>query len=342
MKSRQRALTRAKSSARCWYPTEPTALVSVGRQLIARVSQIARCGSPWCCPLCAPVIREGRALEIDLGLNAWLAEGRGAVFVTLTTRHQRRHGLADRLDVVLSALRWCLKGRPWEKRAQALGYVGAIRAVEVTWGEENGWHPHCHAVLLFDRPLSADELADLDNWLYGRWSGVLEKRGLGSITREHGVDVRPVTQGGIGGYLTKVEGGWSAGRELARSDVKTRSAVELLRSFSETGESRWAALWQEFEEATRGKRAIVWSPGLRDRLLGEEEGPTDDELAAAEGSDVTTVLKAHVHRTRWMGELKSGGMGAFLSEIEAATEGVLAGVGPPDSYGVRWEVGPDV
>lgn len=320
----------------------PEVVASVGQQLIATVSNVARCGSPWACPVCAPVVREGRALEIDLGLSSWLAEGHGAVFVTFTTRHHRRHALADRLDVVASALRWCLKGRPWEKRRGALGYVGAIRAVEITWGEANGWHPHCHAALLFDRPLDDDQVADLADWLHGRWSAVLERRGLGTISREHGVDVRRMAGAGeIGSYLTKVEGGWSVGRELARSDAKCRSAAEILRNIAETGEAKWVALWREYEAATAGKRAIVWSPGLRARLLGVEDSPTDEQLAAAEGSDVTVVLRAYVAAGVWKREVLAGTAGELLTVVELAALAVQLGDQVPDVDGVRWVIGPD-
>jgi hypothetical protein len=313
----------SKSSRLCWYPLGQDVTVDVGPALIAHVTGIKRCGSPWACPVCSPVVRERRAQEIDAGLGLWLEMGRGALFVTLTTRHHRGDALDGRLAAVATALRVTLTGSPWRRRREALGYVGAIRAVEVTYGV-NGWHPHCHAVLLFDRVPNAAEVRDLETWLFGRWGAICERRGFGTITAAHGVDVRPVLRNALGEYLTKVEGGWGAGLELARSDLKTArrsgsmSAVGILRAFVETGEARLLRLWQEYELASAGKRAIVWSPGLRGLLLGNDDEATDAELAAAEGSDVDLLLRAIVGAESWSGHVRAGTTGVLLSRIEEA------------------------
>jgi hypothetical protein len=316
-------VTKVRSSAFCWFPVEKRVQVDVGHQVVAHVSGIQRCGSPWACPTCAPVVRERRALDIDVGLRMLLETGGGAVLVSLTTRHHRGDRLAARLDVVSAALKRCLRGNAWERRRRALGYVGAIKAVEVTWGEANGWHPHAHAVLCFERPLTSAEIDDLEQWLFARWAGVLEREGLGSITRAHGVDVRAVTSAGeLSSYLTKVEGGWGVGLELARSDLKAArrdgslNPVGILRSFVETGEKKWLTLWQEFEAATFGKRAVVWSPGLRDRLLGDDQEQTDVEAAASEGADITR-LRWFIEARPWMAHIRAGTTGELLSDIEA-------------------------
>jgi hypothetical protein len=220
---------------------------------------------------------------------------------------------------------------------ERLGYLGAIRAVEITYGR-NGWHPHCHAVLLFDRPLTPAEVLDLRTWLYGRWGGICEAQGFGSITKANGVDVRPVERNELGEYLTKVEGGWGAGLELARSDLKagrrsgSRGAVSILRDFVETGETRLLGLWREYEAATLGKRAIVWSPGLRRRLLGDEDGQTDEEVAASEGVDAEVLLRVLVGASAWKGHLQRGTTGQVLKRIEDAATAGARGV-------ERWEGG---
>jgi hypothetical protein len=278
--------------------------------------------------MCAPVVREQRAGEINQGIAAHLEAGGGAIFVTLTLRHHRGDGLAGRLQLVSEALHACLKGSAWDRRSKRLGYLGAIRAVEVTWSEVNGWHPHVHAVLLLDRPIGKGQAGDLEAWLFGRWGSICERRGFGTISAAHGVDVRLVEGAGdLGGYLVKVEGGWGAGQELARGDVKRgrvagRTPVELLAEFLGTGESRLAALWREYERATFGRRAIVWSAGLRLRLLGVEVERSDEELAASEGVDVA-VVQVLVDGELWWASVRAGTVGALLSEIEDAAVVVM-------------------
>ena len=115
--------------------------------------------------------------------------------------------------------------------------------------------------------------------------------------------------------MTKVEGGWSAGRELARSDTKGAAPIQLLRQFLETGEVRPLRLWREYEDATLGKRATRWSPGLRKLLLGVEQEASDEELAASEGLDLA-LLSYVVDGREWQARVKAGTTGELLSEVE--------------------------
>lgn len=314
-KAVQRRLTETVSSRHCWSAIASNVNVEVGGQLVAHVSGIARCGSPWSCPMCAPVVRQRRAEEIETGMTQHLHTGGSAVLVTFTTRHHRGDPLADRLGVVAQALRHVLKGSGWTRRRDRLGYVGSIKATEITWGEKNGWHPHAHVLLLFKRELTDEERDDLELWLWGRWSKIVEDRGLGTING-HGVDVRPVRKvEDLGAYLTKVEGGWSIGHELARFDRKRSAPMQLLERLVETGESRWANLWQEYEQATYGRLAIQWSRGLRAHLLGSEESITDQEAAASEGLDLTLV-RAWIERVAWNRAVREGEQGQVLEVIE--------------------------
>lgn len=325
LKVAQRFATASKSSALCLFSILGQVSVGVGRQVTAHVAGIARCGSPWACPVCAPVVRERRALEIDTATRAHLDAGGGVEFLTVTCRHHLRDALAPRLDVISTALRHVLTGAPWQRRRQALGYIGAIRAVEVTDGA-NGWHPHCHALLFFERPLTDGERADLRSWVFGRWSGVVARHGFGTVTEANGVDLRPVTaHDGIGSYLSKVEGGWGAGLELARTDIKRGAPTQHLADFAMTGDVRSLRRWQEYEAATRGKRAIVWSPGLRARLLGSDEEAADEDLAASEGLDLV-LLEALLDAGDWNRQVRAGATAEVLSSVEevAAVLFVLA------------------
>jgi hypothetical protein len=324
----QRGLTEATSSRFCWYSMAADVAIDVGGQLTAHVSGIARCGSPWACPACSPVVRERRAVEIDPALSGHLDSGGGAEFVTLTLQHHSGDSLASRLDVVSRSQQLVLSGEPWKRRRARLGFLGGIKAVEITYSERNGWHPHSHSVWLFERPLTVVERYELRTWLLGRWRSIAARRGLGVVSARHGVDVAAVTSAGdLAGYLTKVEGGWGAALELARSDLKRSASgmtpLDLLRSLVETGEAKWAARWSEYERATFGKRAIVWSPGLRARLTGVEDEASDVDLAASEGIDLA-LLRALVPKSVWDERVRAGGIAGVLSMVEQAAGVLLA------------------
>jgi hypothetical protein len=316
LKRAQRAITAARSSRLCWYAAAGQVVVDVGRQRTAHVSQVHRCGSAWACPVCAPVIRERRAQEVNQGLSTHLERGGGALFLTLTVQHHRPDRLADRLEAVAESLRSVLKGSGWERRRDRLGYVGSIKAVEVTWGEANGWHPHSHTALLFERPLEDAEVLDLHAWIWGRWSKVCADRGLGQVHPVHGVDLRPITDGdGIGGYVTKIADGWTAGHELTRGDRKSSSPLQLLRDFVQTGDTSSRDLWLEYEAATFGRNALRWSAGLRLLLLGEDDDQADADLAASEGIDLT-LLRAIIDAEDWNRVTRAGATAELLTSIE--------------------------
>jgi hypothetical protein len=208
-------------------------------------------------------------------------------------------------------------------------YVGAIRALDITWGEAHGWHPHLHAVLLFEQPLSDEERAELLAWIHAKWSKVCADKGFGIVHPRYGVDLQAVRSASdVANYTAKVEGGWGAGLELARGDLKRSRADkgmtpwEILAELAETGETRWAHLWLEYEAATKGKRAIVWGRGLQERL-GVKVDQTDEELAASEGADIG-LLMAEVPLSRWYREVRTGSVAWLLDDFERLAVTLIA------------------
>jgi hypothetical protein len=125
--------------------------------------------------------------------------------------------------------------------------------------------------------------------------------------------------GDLSGYLAKVDGGWGAGLEIARADLKSGkngnryTPWDLLTELADTGEAWLADLWCEYDAATFGKRAIYWSPGLKKRLGVEEVN--DEELAASEGADVGLV-RAYLESKSWDRGVRRGDQGDVLDGIE--------------------------
>lgn len=317
LKEVQRGLTASISGRLCFLPLAAGIVaVRVGRRLIAHVSGVAHCGSPWSCPVCSPVVAAGRAEEINRGVSGHLDAGGGVLFVTFTGAHHRGDRLAPLLGVMCQALRQTLKGRPWVRLRDSLGYVGSIRVVEVTFGL-NGWHPHTHALLFFDRPVTDVEALELRSHLFGRWEAFLQRRGFGELHPVHGVDVRPVgSVEELGEYMAKGGELENVGLEMARADLKDRSASPwtFLESFAEGGDVDALDRWLEYERATFGKKRLVWSNGLRDRLLGGPER-SDEELATLEGEDVSLV-EVRILGEDWRLWCRSGEVGELLRRIE--------------------------
>lgn len=348
-----RSASSLKSVRSCMNPIKgQDVVVTVGRSSIAHVGGVGRCGSPWSCPVCGPLVRRRRAQEVDEGIAAHLvrvggtSERPAALFVTVTIPHRAGDSLGQLLDVLIGQYRAVQQSASYRRLARHWNLSGVIKSVEITSGP-NGWHPHMHMVWLFDGPLGPGQTEEVRAWLSAAWAARVGES-MGRSTHErHGVDVRPCyrnDQGetdGLGSYLVKLDGGWGAAFELVRSDLKRGrrgrySPTELLRVAVEGGES-WAwHKWWEYEQATKGRRMLTWSRGLRDRLgLGQEA--TDEEAAAAlECDDGPDQLTFQVHHRRWRILLDQGKTSAYLERIERAAAiayalcDLFGGRKPPD------------
>jgi len=291
------------------------------------VGGVSRCASVWACPVCAPTIRERRATEIDQGLAAHLQAGGVAYFVTTTVRHTAGTPLAQVLDLVTDSWSAMMRTRAV---CRSEVYAGQIRAVEITHGA-NGWHPHVHALMLFEPGTTEAQVASFFGSLRQAWTHQLSKRG--ATCNERGFDARPVTStAGAAGYLSKVQGGWGAGLDVARADLKSAKSSTSTTPFeflarAAAGETFAAMMWAYYEEATLGRRAIVWSRGLKARLGVDDI--TDDD-AAEETLDGAPVVLAIIPSQHWRRLLRTGEAAPLLNALGM----IGSGSSPGDVW--RW------
>ncbi|MFG2183401.1 hypothetical protein ACGFLS_32420 [Streptomyces abikoensis] len=148
------------------------------------------------------------------------------------------------------------EGRGTEGIRLGIGYVGMIRATEVTVGQGNGWHPHIHAIVLVggavgcstgdDRaPVvadtfepSAEALAKWETHWRSVWTSHLERidptfrpsdacliPGCKCQGKGHGVDFKRLETvqdaKAMGDYLAKTQDGKDPANELTRGDLKS-------------------------------------------------------------------------------------------------------------------------
>ena len=103
--------------------------------------------------------------------------GHTVAMVTLTLRHHEGHRLRDSWTAASKGWGRVTSGRRWEKTSARFGMLGFARAIEVTHGE-NGWHPHIHAVLVLDGPVSVQMVQLLGDEMFEAW-----EKGLARIHR---------------------------------------------------------------------------------------------------------------------------------------------------------------
>lgn len=228
------------------------------------------CASVWCCPCCSPRISARRKDELDVLLSGARASGLAVVMLTLTARHDRQMKLAPFLDALKDAKRRFRQRREW--RGLKPVFVGSVTATEVTHGR-NGWHPHFHEIAVLDCPPAA-ALAFIEG-LRAAWLACLQ--GVGLSGNDAAFQVQSAQAAGA--YVAK----FGAAEELALQGAKrgrngSRGVWQLLDD-ARDGDAQAAAIWLEYALAFRGRRQLVWSPGLKARF---GVGETSDDEAASE------------------------------------------------------------
>lgn len=294
LRDRLRAVTTLPRVGKCGWAALGEVVEVKSAEPAAHFAGVLICGRVWTCPVCAPKIRQGRAVEIEAALRGAIGQGLGVEFATLTFAHHRGQALGYLLDSQRSIWRATRQDHQMRAVFKQLGFVGLLNVQEITHGD-NGWHPHRHMAMVFERPLTLEERAALENALWAAWERALTARGFSAL-RQYGAVVKQVTVAeGIAAYLAKVEGK-SIGLEMARGDLKTskrkgRTPHQILGDVFDQGEAVDLELWHEYERATAGRKMMTWTPGLRRRLVGEVPEATDEELAEADaGGEVVALL----------------------------------------------------
>jgi hypothetical protein len=244
----------------------------------AWISHAATCKLAWVCPMCGAAHARVNQNVIERSIRGWKSLGpeNRAALMTLTVRHRSEQSLDELLSVLLRAFTLMMNSRFAGACRDRGAYFGYIRAVEITWSPQSGWHPHVHALVLTS-DMSALEAA---------WSSRTDKRGQRQGFREEWVKAvkrasverqvsRPVTPiarrqdlreadlndaGQLAGYVTKDGVRWSVAAELSRADVKagrvrSLAPLQLLLAAGE-GDPDKRALWREYVRATKGVQRI--------------------------------------------------------------------------------------
>jgi hypothetical protein len=268
-------------------------VVPVGSQVEIRIKDgsayycgLETCGNVWLCPVCSAKIHRRRAAELRDALATWEANGHAASLVTITVPHDLGDALSKLVGAERSAWQRVTAGAAWQRLKRRLGIAGHVIALEFTWSDENGWHPHYHVLLIHDQDLDVAAIAALHGHIHMRLAASCRDHGLREPDRLHAVRLDAnVSATAAGTYVAK-GGDWTPAEEVTRGDLKTsrtgsRTPFQILADYYQTGDARDRALWREYSRVTRNLAAVRWSPGLRTVVLDIDAEPdhTDEQLA---------------------------------------------------------------
>lgn len=257
-----------------------------------------KCGSVWLCADCARKITDGRREEIEKGILEADKNGYMVLMITFTHSHHKGDSLKNLLNTSSQAKRNSKSGRKYKDIKKLYKIVGSIVAHEITYGEENGFHPHYHELLILKEKITDEKLKELENTLRDIWQTEAKKQGL--TMNEHGFHLT-ATRGKIEDYIAKwgrepqdPNKIWGVSEEMVKGQMKQARRIEGLTPFGmlalikyleeldeQTEEAikrrlHYEKLFKEYAGATLGRQQVRWSKGLK-KDLGIKE-VTDQEL----------------------------------------------------------------
>ena len=275
----------------------------------AYYSGLMKCASVWVCPVCAPKIQAVRALEVRSAIDQWTAHGGSVVLLTQTVPHSRHDVLEVLLERFTKALEKFKGQRGYERARKHFGIDGSIKALEVTHGA-NGWHPHAHTILFLR---DAPPISHVRLLLFPLWESAARRAGFEKELSPAAFDVQDASE--VKKYLTKMgtEYQWNAEHELVKAHSKRGSSqnmtpFDMLRGLLDESRPDLRARFAEYSACFEGKRQLVWSNGLKKRLLGTD-GLSDEQIAESIGeadavlADITPDQWITIRRHNLQGEV---------------------------------------
>ena len=254
---------------------------------------LRHCASTWFCLSCAEKVFRERQKEIKQAFKYY--SGKSASFVTITVPHNSSDYFPDFMERLRKAMTRLKHGKAWQSFKEKYKVDGEIRTLEVTYSKKNGFHPHYHICLFYDCILSDQQVKDAEKWIEDRWhkicnaSGFFKNAKQKKAHKQHGIVIKTSTDPVYSEYLAKTNI-W----EMASTTSKTPKLTESishwdLQRLAVIEKEPWAIeKWAEFMTAMKGRIAIWWSQGLKQKVgVGNI---TDEELVVGEKAISVMIL----------------------------------------------------
>jgi hypothetical protein len=138
---------------------------------------------------CGAKIAVYRAKLLEHVFKIWHALGGSVIMATFSARHHQGQSLEELMRGLRTGWKAVVSDRPWRRDRDKLGVEWYVRAMEVTHGDEHGWHPHYHTFLLVNGKISEERAQALCTPMWERWRQGLAKVGMTAVAqvRRNGV-----------------------------------------------------------------------------------------------------------------------------------------------------------
>ena len=156
------------------------------------------CHSSWGCPRCTAKILMNYGIRIAAAIDALATKNLIPFMVTFTMPHHRKMPCKLTFDILRNAWqkfrRENKKARyktdrknyrganPYGKFCEELGIKYFVKMYEFTWGEDNGWHPHIHAIYWVPAH-NLSKVKDYHQSLIDYWWNCLKKSSVQELNK---------------------------------------------------------------------------------------------------------------------------------------------------------------
>lgn len=238
------------------------------------------CASVWTCALCAVRVTDYRKMEIEEAMLVHTAAGGACYMLTYTFPHKKHDDVSELVLKFRAAFVKMREKRAYKEALKDVKYIGLVRALEVTFGFANGFHPHSHECLFLEAELSSAEVTILSESIFPLWRSACVAAGLTPPSRERGLSI--TRSFSPQEYLVKFgyDSKWGTGAELTKSHVKKGHGDNRMTPFdflraSLAGDYRYERLFRQYATAFFRARQCYWTNGLKAKFgikdLSDEE-----------------------------------------------------------------------
>lgn len=283
------------------------------------------CGRVWNCPVCAAKITERRRKELEHAFSVHRAYGGHIALLTLTFSHKKNDSLIDILNLFTKATESFFRGNQFDLLRKSMGMIGRVKALEVTYSDSNGFHPHTHIALFYENEI---DLKIYEEKMYKLWKNSCKKQGL-KVNRNHGLRLDNGEK--ANDYIAKFgkeSVKWGIEQELTKAHVKkgrngSMTPFDFLREYAESENTRYLFLFKEYSDVFKGKKQLHWSRGLKARFSIKE---LEDEQLAKEQQEQADFLGVLDYEFWTKGILRNDLRAFFLNMVEKYNFEVAKGI----------------
>lgn len=258
----------------------------------------------WACPVCAPKRDVLRRTEIMEALVAASEAGHKALFLTFTMPHWSRDTCKKTRQSMQEAYTKMQRRSRFRRVLGEHGFVHQIRCWDFTYGD-NGWHPHIHAIYLFDTDEDSEELSiRLAKVIEEQWGEQVRTTAGRTVSRKHGFVCEPIamdlrdpdeTARAVAYYTVKRISAYSTDPE--KNGEKGRSPFSFLVPKTAPDYERSARTFLDYYRGQKGIRRVRMSPGLR--------GDYGIDVARHEPPKQTRIADILPHHVRFLSNVRN-------------------------------------